>query len=263
MVNEVFEYMGKNVRVIGDTDEPLFCLKDVCDILELRVDVVVDRLKSDETGKGDDPGSTGVVSKQPFTDSKGRTQQMYFVNEDGLYDVILDSRKAVAKKFRKWVVKVIKEIRREGMYEDDEWTEIRNIGIEERLSLTSAISLFQDYCSSMFIDPDKYIRDGCKSLYSTISVMINVALSLKIKNNRKNLSKKKLKMIEICETKVTHVIIKDILEHKHPKKIMKHIKRSLKKIRDKMIDRKLLADLYQIDMFSYIDGFSDNDYDPI
>lgn len=36
----------------------------------------------------------GVVSIHPITDSLGRNQQANFVNEDGLYDVILDSRKA-------------------------------------------------------------------------------------------------------------------------------------------------------------------------
>lgn len=37
--------------------------------------------------------SDEVVSKHPITDSLGRTQLASFVNEDGLYDVILDSRK--------------------------------------------------------------------------------------------------------------------------------------------------------------------------
>jgi len=39
------------------------------------------------------------------------------VNEEGLYDVILDSRKAVARKFRKWVTsEVLPSIRRTGGY---------------------------------------------------------------------------------------------------------------------------------------------------
>lgn len=49
-----------------------------------------------------------------------------FVNEDGLYDVILDSRKPSAKAFRKWVTsEVLPQIRKTGGYiplaaEDDE-----------------------------------------------------------------------------------------------------------------------------------------------
>lgn len=42
---------------------------------------------------------------------------MNFVNEDGLYDVILDSRKPEAKAFRKWVTsEVLPAIRRQGGY---------------------------------------------------------------------------------------------------------------------------------------------------
>lgn len=44
---------------------------------------------------------------------------MNFVNEDGLYDVILDSRKPEAKRFRKWVTsEVLPSIRRTGGYID-------------------------------------------------------------------------------------------------------------------------------------------------
>ena len=100
------------MRTLGDADDPRFCLSDVCKPLELRVDKVVARLK-------DDPLSRGVISKHPIIDALGRTQQMYFVNEDGLYDVILDSRKPAAKKFRKWITsEVLPNIRKHGMYLD-------------------------------------------------------------------------------------------------------------------------------------------------
>ena len=72
MINEVFKFMENQVRIIGTSEDPLFCLKDVCDILELRVDKVVERLTSDNNREADDPLSKGVVSKQAFVDSKGR-----------------------------------------------------------------------------------------------------------------------------------------------------------------------------------------------
>ncbi len=86
-------------------NEPWFCLGDVCKVLDLRQGDVRQRL--------DD----GVVSTHPIIDSLGRTQQANFVNEDGLYDVILDSRKPEAKKFRKWVTsEVLPSIRKTGSY---------------------------------------------------------------------------------------------------------------------------------------------------
>lgn len=93
------------VRVIGDADNPLFCLPDVCRVLELDASQVMKRL--------DD----GVVTIHPIFDNLGRTQMANFVNEDGLYDVILDSRKPNAKRFRKWITsEVIPSIRKTGLY---------------------------------------------------------------------------------------------------------------------------------------------------
>ncbi|MBQ3725551.1 MAG: ORF6N domain-containing protein [Selenomonadaceae bacterium] len=104
---QIFEHeqFGK-IRVIGDFENPLFCLADVCRVLELpQVAKVVQRL-------GDE-----VLSTHPIVDSMGRIQQMYFVNEDGFYDVLFDSRKPIAKRFRKWVTRdVLPKIRKTGSY---------------------------------------------------------------------------------------------------------------------------------------------------
>ena len=75
------EQFGKVRIAMNESNEPLFCLADVCNVLGLRQGDVRQRL------------SDGVVSTQPIIDSLGREQQANFVNEDGLYDAILDSRK--------------------------------------------------------------------------------------------------------------------------------------------------------------------------
>lgn len=94
------------VRVSGTSEKPLFCLADLCYALDLSPNDVRRRL--------DD----GVVSTHPITDSLGREQQANFVNEDGLYDVILDSRKPQAKAFRKWITSdVLPSIRKTGQYQ--------------------------------------------------------------------------------------------------------------------------------------------------
>lgn len=105
------------VRIVTtENNEPLFCLTDVCQALDLRQGDVRQRL--------DD----GVVSTQPIYDSLGRQQNANFVNEDGLYDVILDSRKPEAKQFRKWVTsEVLPQIRKTGGYiktEDDDTPDV-------------------------------------------------------------------------------------------------------------------------------------------
>jgi len=98
------------VRTLGDWENPLFCLPDVCKILDLRVDNVITRLK-------DDPFTAGGISLHPIADSLGRIQMTNFVNESSLYIVIFQSRKPNALKFQHWVTnKVIPSIRKYGYY---------------------------------------------------------------------------------------------------------------------------------------------------
>lgn len=93
------------IRTAGNSKNPMFCLADVCKAVGLSAKGVNQRL-CDE-----------VISNYPITDSLGRTQQALFVNEDGLYDVILDSRKPEARQFRKWVTsEVLPSIRKTGGY---------------------------------------------------------------------------------------------------------------------------------------------------
>ena len=97
------------VRVAGTSEEPLFCLADVCKVLELGNP---SQVKTRLCGE--------VITNEVIPDSLGRQQEMIFINEDGLYDVILDSRKPQAKTFRKWVTgEVLPSIRKHGIYATD------------------------------------------------------------------------------------------------------------------------------------------------
>ncbi len=92
------------IRTAGTAEQPEFCLSDVCKALDLQAAAVTRRLPKD------------VISNHPLS-TAGGTQSFTFVNEDGLYDVILDSRKPEAKVFRKWVTsEVLPSIRKTGGY---------------------------------------------------------------------------------------------------------------------------------------------------
>lgn len=92
------------IRTAGTAENPLFCLADVCKALELDPSQVVRRLDST------------VFSKHPADTGFG-IKEINFVNEDGLYDVILDNRKPEAKGFRKWVTsEVLPSIRKTGSH---------------------------------------------------------------------------------------------------------------------------------------------------
>lgn len=91
-----------SVRVVSKEGEPFFCLADVCKMLELsNPSVVSQRLDDDERTKLD----------------LGRQGEATFINESGLYSVILRSEKPNAKQFRKWVTsEVLPSIRKHGGY---------------------------------------------------------------------------------------------------------------------------------------------------
>lgn len=93
-----------SVRTIFVNNQVWFCIKDVCDILELKnPTAVAQRLDEDERAKF----------------NLGRQGETNFTNESGLYTLILRSDKKEAKPFRKWITsEVIPAIRKTGKYEE-------------------------------------------------------------------------------------------------------------------------------------------------
>lgn len=108
---QVFEHKNLgNVRVIGDNENPLFCLSDVCKILELEsINKVANAIKAEfEQG--------GELDSAPLQ-TKGGVQQATFITEPQLYFVLMRSDKPKAKPFRQWVVNVVlPSIRKQGYY---------------------------------------------------------------------------------------------------------------------------------------------------
>lgn len=94
------------IRVAGTSENPLFCLADVCKAIGIaNARDVRNRLDEDD------------VVLTDTIDSMGRTQQANFVTEAGLYDVIIRSDSEKAKPFRKWVTsEVLPSIRKTGAY---------------------------------------------------------------------------------------------------------------------------------------------------
>lgn len=90
-----------------ESNEPLFCLADVCSILAIaNTSRVANELLDDD-----------LRTTYPIVDALGRTQNAIFINESGLYQVIFQSRKPEAKVFRQWVTgEVLPTIRKHGAY---------------------------------------------------------------------------------------------------------------------------------------------------
>ncbi|WP_243505807.1 BRO family protein [Cytobacillus oceanisediminis] len=104
-----FNFDNKVLRSVVKKDTVWFVAKDVCEILDhSQVSKAVERLDDDEKLMG-----TIFLS--------GQNRETWLINESGLYSLILTSRKAEARKFKKWVTHdVLPTIRKTGGYVSNE-----------------------------------------------------------------------------------------------------------------------------------------------
>ena len=104
-----FQFDTREVRTMLIDDQPWFVAADVSCALEYRI-------AGDMTRNLDDDEKGTQIVRTP-----GGDQEMLVINESGLYSAILRSRKAEAKRFKKWVTaEVLPAIRKHGRYDDEE-----------------------------------------------------------------------------------------------------------------------------------------------
>lgn len=107
---------GKVRTLTDENGEPLFCAKDLCNVLGYkRANDAVDQLvKPLDTAKRRTWVATGL--KKDGSEAMRRTQMLY-VNESGFYALVLGSKLSTAVKFKNWVTAdVLPQIRKTGGY---------------------------------------------------------------------------------------------------------------------------------------------------
>jgi prophage antirepressor-like protein len=113
-VSTAFNFGDDRLRVYGTRDEPWFCGKDVCTILEYKdtkkaLDDNVDNEYITILGN--------ILNGDCEPPLKGNMKNLKLINEQGLYCLIFNSKMNMAKQFRKWVFeKVLPSIRKNGAY---------------------------------------------------------------------------------------------------------------------------------------------------
>ena len=94
----------KEFKIYGDFENPLFLVKDVAEWIEHSNTTEMIR-----TIDEDEKLNSTILSA-------GQNRVVTFLTEDGLYEVLMQSRKPIAKAFKKEVKKILKEIRKKGYY---------------------------------------------------------------------------------------------------------------------------------------------------
>lgn len=100
----IYNFNQNSIRTTTVDSEPWFCLSDVCAALKVK-QCRIDRLSEH-----------GLIKNQ-LTDTLGRVQESYFINEPNLYRLIFRSNKPQAQAFADWVYsEVLPAIRKAGYY---------------------------------------------------------------------------------------------------------------------------------------------------
>ena len=107
------------IRVAGTSEEPLFCLADVCKAVGLKNPSSV-KIRLDESDLCMSEVGVQTGFKSDGTPAM-QVVKMTFINESGFYDVLLQSDAPQVKPFRKWVTsEVLPSIRKHGAYMTDD-----------------------------------------------------------------------------------------------------------------------------------------------
>ena len=107
------EILGKQFRVYGDFENLLFLAKDVAEWIDY---------SKKSNGSYDVNSMLRMVDEDEKLIRKifvsGQNRNMWFLTEDGFYEVCMQSTKSNAKIFKKEVKKILKTIRKTGKYEE-------------------------------------------------------------------------------------------------------------------------------------------------
>lgn len=187
---------GKEFRVYGTTEEPLFLAKDIAELIEYsegNVSHMCDTIdKADVVKIFCEYAHTNNGTKPMFSMAPANR---VFITEDGLYEVLMQSRKPIAKTFKKEVKQILKTIRKNGMYATDELLDNPDLLIKVATKLKEERERNKELQAKIVIDKPKVdFFDEIISSEDTID-MRTVAGLLNIKGLGRN------KLFELLRTK--------------------------------------------------------------
>lgn len=98
--------LGKELNVYGDAENPLFLARDVAEWIEYDMDSINKMSQLVD----EDEKLTGTIFRS------GQNRQATFLTENGLYEILMQSRKPIAKQFKKGIKEILRSVRKHGAY---------------------------------------------------------------------------------------------------------------------------------------------------
>lgn len=94
--------LNTNFNMYGTVDKPLFLAADVAEMIEYSPDKTHQMLETVD----DDEKLTDTIYRG------GQNREMWFLTENGLYELLMQSRKPLAKVFKLEIKKILRQLRR-------------------------------------------------------------------------------------------------------------------------------------------------------
>lgn len=158
------EILGKPLTLYGDFENPLFLAKEVAKWIEhSNPRVMLQTVDEDEK-----------VVNNVYT--LGGNQETWFLTEDGVYEVLMQSRKPIAKQFKKEVKTVLKSIRKHGYYsvrDDETKAKLMRAHAMELNAQTRTFNSLMKFIDNKHLSPIAAEVFGLKALESTFGVNVN------------------------------------------------------------------------------------------
>ncbi len=99
---EVVTVLNTSFNMYGTVDNPLFLAQDIAEMIEYSVDKIDQMIANVD----DDEKLTDTIYRS------GQKRKMWFLTENGLYELLMQSRKPLAKAFKAEIKKLLRQIRR-------------------------------------------------------------------------------------------------------------------------------------------------------
>jgi prophage antirepressor-like protein len=115
LINKIFTFTNKSIKIYGSSENPYFCGKDICNILMYTNSAEAIREHVDKENKKPLREILDIFKQSNYLSLKGNEGATIYLSESGLYELIFSSKMEAAKKFKKWVFEeVLPSIRKIG-----------------------------------------------------------------------------------------------------------------------------------------------------
>jgi prophage antirepressor-like protein len=160
--NQVFTFNNKQLRTLGTPENPLFCLKDACDCLDIPNPAIYKSRLEKRFQKG-------ITSSYPL-ETAGGIQDFTFINEPQFYYLVMRSDKKEAIVFQDWVfTEVLPSIRKNGFYDannvisQEDYTKLSNELIQLETTNKALCTVIAKYENGLTLPQQKDIVKAVKA----------------------------------------------------------------------------------------------------